>query len=471
MNAETGLFWLPDTPETKVPGRLVAGQDGSAALELIGAITPDLVESYDPGTNVTTSVPAPEQFNLLIHGFLSDVPRAVTLIDCFPAGRTRTSHQIATIRTQTLRPRLLMRGALVAGDAARFTGVRLRTAGFNTWAGMPRVDTSSPGDGSFELKVPPLEAADVPTGKGVRLTLVEEAATRQQANGDLGVTRRAWIQLTDIEAATFRSISAEYVTALVGYLSFARGASIPLTGLQVLYDGKWLSVTFQGMESGNDDTAARHDVLLPLRVTGLQAVGNFVDVYRTVGPAVPITQDALSNQRRATLDTQVLELTTVAEGLHRDLYPTQERIPKQEAKRIRALVADALKDETNPRYKEIVIGTVLGFLEEPNYKSRLKQLIDEVADAMPGLCGNQDEWIKRAAEARNSYAHRKRGFIDESKIDEMYVISQALKWLFWAVILLKSDVPPHTLRERITQHQPYQHLLAHAGQAVPAIYS
>jgi len=33
--------------------------------------------------------------------------------------------------------------------------------------------------------------------------------------------------------------------------------------------------------------------------------------------------------------------------------------------------ADELKEETEPKYVDIAVGTVLGFLAEPNYKSRL----------------------------------------------------------------------------------------------------
>lgn len=268
---------------------------------------------------------------------------------------------------------------------------------------------------------------------------------------------------------SYRQIDAQYVTAIVGYLSFALGRSVPLIALQVLHGDTWVSVTHTGMRPAADDEDLSRDALLPMTSTGLNALSAFLDVYQKVGPAIPITQDALSNERNATLDTLVLELTTVAEGLHRDLYPEQVRMTEQDTGRVRALIAEAFKDEPHPRFKDIVNGSIFNFLSEPNYPSRLKRLIEEARDALPGLFGTEKKWIEAVSDARNTFAHRKNGFIDESLIDQTYAVGQSLKWLFWAVILLGAGVPG-VLRERIEQHQPYYFFLRDVRKTVPKIY-
>lgn len=471
MDTESGLFWRPDDPETVVPGRLMTTDDGVTKAELMGPITPAMkVQSHDPDTGLTTMVPADDPTNLIIHGVVAGGPNAVSLIDCWTSSRTTTDTRAGPIEVQTVQAGRLVRGDFISGNDARFTGVRLRVAGIDAWAGLPGGRIEKGEDGRVALHLDPFNVASVTTASGAKLTLNQQMATRWRASGEITAKRAVWFQLTDLGERSYRQIDAEYVTPIVGYLSFALGASLPLTALQLLYGDNWVSVTHGRMTAEPVEPPSNREVLLPLRVAGLDVVSAFLDVYRKVGPAIPITQDALSNERNATLDTQVLELTTVAEGLHRDLYPEQERIPKDDAARVRDLIAEALKDESDPRFKDIASGTVLNFLAEPNYKSRLKRLAEDIKEAMPELCGDQKKWIERVNDARNSFAHRKSGFIDESLIEEMYVISQSLKWLFWGVVLLTSGVTAETLKERIEQHQRYYHFLQNARETVPTIY-
>lgn len=302
------------------------------------------------------------------------------------------------------------------------------------------------------------------------MILNEQMLTQRQLRKGTTVKRAVWIELTGLRDLSYRQIDAQYVTALVGYLSFALGKSVPLTALQVLRGETWVSVTHTGMNPGADGQDSFRDVLLPLYSTGLKALARFLDVYQKVGPAIPITQDALSNERSATIDTLVLELTTVAEGLHRDLHPDQVRMSEEDTGRVRALIAEAFKDEPDPRFKDIVNGSIFNFLSEPNYPSRLKRLIEEARDALPGLFGKEKKWIEAVSDARNTFAHRKNGFIDESLIDQTYAVGQSLKWLFWAVILRGAGVPADVLKERIEQHQPYYFFLRGVRKTVPKIY-
>ncbi|GAA4975361.1 HEPN domain-containing protein [Actinoplanes utahensis] len=354
-------------------------------------------------------------------------------------------------------------------DADRFSGVRLRVAGIDSWAGLPGAVVARGEHGHLEVVLEPFSIAPVATPCGAELTLNVRSAWRQ-SDGRTTVERETWVQLTQIDGRTYREIDTEYITALLCYLSFAIGKTVPITAIQALHDGTWVTVIHPGVTEEPDGSTMDRGVILPLADTGLSAMSAFLDIYRQVGPVAPITRDALSNQRKATLDTQVLEFTTVAEGLHRRLFPQQERMPKEDAKRIRTLIADALKEEANPRYVDITTGTVLGFLNEPNYKSRLQHLSNEAATAIPELFGNQKEWVKRVAEARNSFAHRTSGFIEENHIDEMYAISESLKWMFWCLLLLRSGVTPETIRARISQNQRYQFFLRNARQTVRSIY-
>ncbi|MGZ4604790.1 MAG: ApeA N-terminal domain 1-containing protein [Blastococcus sp.] len=468
---EAGLFWLPEAPDNAVQGKLEVSDGGVARIELMGPITPAMrVHSHSAETGSTMLVPADDPPNLVIHGSLAGRPNRVSLIDCWTPNRTTTHTAAGAIEIQTVQASRLMRGDHIAGDQATFTGLRLRVAGLDAWAGLPGPREERSDDGGVALYLDPFSAESLITSSDAELTLNEQMLTQRRLRGGTTVKRAVWVELTKLGDLSYRQIDAQYVTAIVGYLSFALGRSVPLTALEVLHGDTWVSVTHTGMRPGAREEESFRHVLLPLGSAGLDVISSFLDIYQKVGPAIPITQDALSNERNATIDTLVLELTTVAEGLHRDLYPEQERMTEEDAVRVRALIAEAFKDESNPRFKDIVNGSIFNFLSEPSYPSRLKRLLEDAREPLPGLFGKEKKWIEAVSDARNTFAHRKNGFIDEALIDQMHAVTQSLKWLFWAVILRRAGVPADVLKGSIEQHQPYSFFLRGVRKTVPKIY-
>lgn len=468
---ETGLFWLPETPDETVPGRLEVDDDGVTTVDFLGSITPLMkFQSRNPENGAVTMVRAEDPPNFVVHGVLMSSPNAVTLIDCWTPNRTQTRTKVRSIERQVVRAGRMVRGDFITGNDAKFTGVRVRVDSIDSWASLRRVGFDETPAGGVSVYIDPAQIEPAVTTQGAKLELHEDVVSQTRGSVEGTVKRTVWVAVTDLDGLTFGEISSSYVTPIVAYASFCLGVSVPLIGLELLYGDTWVSVTHQNMVAEPKKSVKTHEVLLPLTVTGLGILSQFLDVYAKVGPAIPITEDALSNEHQLTLDTMVLELTTVAEGLHRDLHPDRERMSKEDADRLRGLIAEALKDEEEPRYKQIVSGTVLNFLEEPNYKSRLVDLANEVAEALPGLTGKTKKWAERVDDARNAFAHRKHGFIDDSKIDEMYVVSQSLKWLFWGRILLEAGVPAAVIRERMENKQELRFFLDTARQALPEVY-
>ncbi|GAA4975356.1 hypothetical protein [Actinoplanes utahensis] len=91
MSVENGLFWLRETPQITVPGRMIIDGDGTTSVELLGGVTPEFeVTSHDPDTGLTTSVPAQDPADFVVHGILTDSPRAVSFLGCWTSRRTTT---------------------------------------------------------------------------------------------------------------------------------------------------------------------------------------------------------------------------------------------------------------------------------------------------------------------------------------------------------------------------------------------
>lgn len=149
---EAGLFWLPDTPDDTVQGKLEVTDEGVVRVELMGPITPAMkVHSHNAATGSTMLVPADDPPNLVIHGSVAGRPNRVALIDCWTPNRTTTHTAAGAIELQTVQASRLMRGDHIPGDDATFTGLRLRVAGIDTWAGLPGPREERGEDGSVTL--------------------------------------------------------------------------------------------------------------------------------------------------------------------------------------------------------------------------------------------------------------------------------------------------------------------------------
>src|SRR6202044_1619135 len=111
----------------------------------------------------------------------------------------------------------------------------------------------------------------------------------------------------------------------------------------------------------------------------------WLNQVKALGPLPSAVAD-LTGLSTISLESQVLQLTTAAEGLHRTLFPEDRRIGDDDtADAIRRRAGDAVK-ELHPKAKEYVSG-LLGFVAEPGYKARLKKLAEEVSTSIPGVTG------------------------------------------------------------------------------------
>lgn len=212
----------------------------------------------------------------------------------------------------------------------------------------------------------------------------------------------------------------------------------------------------------------QHEVLLPLSTMGIHVLAKFLDLSNQLNPLAPVVADASSGLQRSTVETQVLELTTVAEGLHRSIYTEDLRLSPEEAERIRGSVTTALASEPE-RHTKIVQG-LLQHLESPNYKTRLNRLASVAETLMPGVSGNKNEWVKRVDKARNAFAHRAQGPLSREDVDEYYAISQSMRWVLIAVFLVNSGVSVEDCSARIQENSRYRQFLRNMNSSLPSVF-
>jgi len=470
---EDGVFWLPEYPEITVRGHLTYGTGQAPKVELVDAITPALrvvsTTTNDDGNVVSELEPADDVENFTIHGIVRNSPRMISLIECVTISR-RSEMASASFEDQVLQARYMLRGAHISGDDQLYSAVKVRVANIDEWVGLPgfSVSTGSTDEVKLIYRRPKVPSALTEDGATVR---VSESMRRSWPKATGGhITRECWILVENFGLRTFHEISRDYVTPVVSILNLSMGVASPVTATALKVGDDWCSVWHSNItEEATSLSRTRNDFLLPLSALSISSIAKFLDLTGKIGPLAPVVADADSGLRRATLETQVLELTTVAEGLHRSLYPEESRFSKDAAIRIQKLVREALRNEPEPCNS--VVQGFFTHIEEPNYKTRLRRLVDVATSLIPGVVGSADLWVKLVDSARNSFAHRTQQILSVEKIDEYYAISQSLRWVLVGVLLAESRVDKEDCIPRIQEFSRYRQYLRNMKSSLPSVFA
>lgn len=467
MTSESGIFWLATDPENKLPGHLSFTADGAPLLSLHGHLTPSMqVIAQDPRTGVTTYGPADDIPNIVVHGLLEQSPRRVTLLDCITTGRTEVLGIGVPLRTHTMRAAIMLRGGYVAGREETFSGLRLRTAGIDGWAGLPPAQAEV-SDEAVAVSLPVVTKVRETTSKEVELSIYTHVSSSWGSSTEGRVKRSVWIEVGSFGGLTLRELDRNFASPIASYLSFATHSHSRVTAMQVRTGNSWLEVRHSGIRQDTPNLKNGH-MLLPLSVAGLEVLSGFLNVYEATGPVAPVIANLLPGGSNPNVETQVLELTTIAEGMHRSLFPMEVRMSLEMADRWKEVISEATIG-AEPRHRQAITG-LLSRLEEAGYRQRLQRLALEVEEAMPGVCGNTSRWVKIVYDARNLFAHRTHGFLELAKIDEFYAVSQSLRWVLMGVLLLHSGLSADLLAARLREAEAYRWYLINMHSTLPPVF-
>jgi len=199
-------------------------------------------------------------------------------------------------------------------------------------------------------------------------------------------------------------------------------------------------------------------MLLPLDVLGLARVAAWLARVEALGPLPPVVAAAAIGEL-GRIETSVLEITTIAEGLARRLWPDAVRMTRDEATRAQELAVAAVIEQPDEVLK--AVGAALTYLQEVGYPQRLMQLAERAEAVVSGVVGRRtteghpSRWKALVCNARNEFAHRlDGGWLDDDRIDRYLTVIGSLRWLLTAVLLLETGVPAESLAAQFGQHQP-----------------
>lgn len=457
-----GDFWLPGGDADPKAGVLQVGPGMAptiATAEPLLSPMREVSRTSDPdGRTTVIQEDAEEDLTIpvTIHG-LDDHGRPLTLISATTVYWGTPDEAGYVHRFRGIQA---VAGGHVRGRDHRFTGFRVRLR--NTEAWRPWLHQAQ-------------RTAGVPLADGGSVALEDLPGSGQASQPAL------WLAGQALQPSTLREVGTYFVQPLISLFTLATGRACPPLAFQVQEDspgGPWWDVYSAALQADEETTSRRRDQahwLLRPADLGLSQVGTWLDKVHLLGPLPAVVAD-LTQADAISLDTQALLLATVAEGLHRRLYPDDLRFHEDKnlntevAERVQAAAGDAV-DLIHAKAKDAVNG-LLKHVGDPGYPKRLARLANAAGDTAPEITGRTPRWKNLVSDIRNEYAHRISGdFLNDKDVDDRLTVAFSLRWLLTTMLLLQSGIDASVLRTRLAAHEPYRRFLLNAQEWCPSIYT
>jgi len=175
------------------------------------------------------------------------------------------------------------------------------------------------------------------------------------------------------------------------------------------------------------------------------------------------------------IQTQVLTLVAVAEGLHRRLFGAKGRRVKglsdSKIARMRRLAREAaltkmagsdFTDEDRAEFSRAV-NEAFGHINDQTFRSRMDDLITDASLSIPNLGAGFANWSDAVSTARNRMVHQPSlpdDAEDEQFLDLLIALSYSITWVLRTNLLKRAGFDALTLQEGYGYSSSYGHHLA-----------
>jgi hypothetical protein len=264
--------------------------------------------------------------------------------------------------------------------------------------------------------------------------------------------------------ASLNVIEHAFTVPVLSVVRILTSSGCELVKLDVLHGEDWLNVQSQVIGIEDRRVALK---LSAFPEFGLPHLARWLEDVELLGPLPAVV--AARNHDSIQLDARILELTTVAEGIHRRTQPEIRALSKDEAKKARKVILDALQREA-PNAVEIARG-LLGQIGKLSYRARLEALGELANGIVPGLVGNPELWASLVSGVRNEYAHRLRDeWLDEESINAHLTVVISLQWVLELILLQRTGLDKLVIARRLTRDRNYHYLHRKLTEWSPQIH-
>jgi hypothetical protein len=444
--AADGEFWVPNSPGVKVRGEFTAqaGEHPEATLAARVVDDPRVATSPMGGTTymiggATSSVEA--FLPITIQGQL-DSGDSVLLVNArnrggpgfpFEAPRYQADYAILGDRN-------------ASGPDQLFSGMRFRF-GDPYWLGR-------------------LQMGDVSTVDHDGSTLSVEAA--EDGN---------WLLYKTATPATLGRLEARVVMACLTLAELALDQDFAARDTQVRIDDgdPWLTV--HGPGANTPPKEFEYATLLPRDELTVERFAKWIPLNDTLDGLARVVARPIEGF----LQTQVLVITSLLEGLHRRLPFAQSKFSTAANKavdRIKQAARREAKDQASreknlpPDEVHKAVNDALGHFDDVDYFERASDVVKKVRAVLPEIAESigTDDLAKHIKDARIEMAHQTPLDHEEEPLEVRYlrwmVVANATPWLLRGLLLLEVGIEPGPLHFGHMGYSRFLYSVANVNQFV-----
>lgn len=457
-----GLWWLPEAPETQVPGVLYYDPEQGLTLSLIGAFEDRRMTTLSSGV---TLVHEGSQAWDVIHGVAEQ--REITLLGCVPTGTRRTlGARVQSPDKQTVQASTALVGVHVAGDdEAVFAAAQVSVENLGRWAASPVFSgfIGAPGgkqfDGSGSISVKPLEAKSVVVG-GTQFTLDHRRTAPffdERRGGTTGRIRNtAFVQIAPSEACSLTDAiaTAKSIQDLIS-LATHRAAGVIWLRLKLTDDGpgairhpaeRSVEVLYSPAVVGERDAKEIDDRRVFFTCAALpfeDVIPRWCELRDRLHAATNLLL-ALRYAQEQYIESRLLMAAGAAETLHRGLRIDERPMPPAAFKKLREAMLELAPEDQRERLKGAI-------RNDMTLRDRLHALAARPdQQAMSELVPDVDRWAGRTVKARNDLAHE--GDTPNHSLDELVAVVEVTTAVVILNLLHELGLPAERQQAIVREH-------------------
>ena len=441
----SGYFWVPERPDARVWGSFAAEVGYKPEAVLAGGLVTDTrVRSTGAGGHVFMSSAAAtvKAFQpITLQGQL-DSGHAVTLVNAYNHGRDGnyfgSPHYKADYAVSGDRH--------VSGVDQLFSAVRFRF-GDPYWLGHLRENKASAVDSD---------------GSALSVEISDDGN---------------WLVYTAAAPATLRQLKTRVVSGCLALAELALDQDFAArdTHVRVNDSDPWLTV--HGPEFSTPPNEFDADTLLRREELTVERFAKWILFNDRLDGLASVVARPI----KAPLQTQVLVVTPLVEGLHRRMPKTFEQskfaraspsVLKRikEASRRAARVTATNRRNLNPQQVHVAVMDSVSHFDDVDYMQRATDLVTTVCAVIPEIAESVADLPEHLTKAHHEMAHQL-PLNEESEPLEVrnlrwLVVANITPWLLRGLLLLEAGIDPSVLHNRYLAYGRFLYLRADVAQFV-----
>lgn len=458
----SGLWWLPDAPDERLPGVLRYDRDGGAKLTLIGTFEDRIMSSPKPGV---THVHEGTRSWDVMHGVAER--REITLLGCIPTSTNRTfGARVKSPDKQVVSAQSALIGTHAAdGDDALFEALQVSIENLGHWSATAVFSRTNgiPGetrfDGSASISAKPRESTSVSVD-GMKFSL-EHLRTPPHFDELRGRTTArirdtVYVQVTPPETRSFPDAIA-LAKSLQDLISLAthRAAGVIWLRLKLTGEGpgaellpaeRYVEVLYSPAAVGERDAKAidHHRVFFTCSdIPFEEIIPRWCEVRDRLQAATDLIL-ALRYAPAQYVENRLLMAAGAAEALHRALGIEERPMANAEFKRMREAMLKLAPVDQRERLKAAI-------RNDMTLRDRLRVLARRAdQQAVSELVPDVERWAGRTVKARNDLAHE--GSTPDHSIEELVAVVEVTTGVVILNLLHEIGLPAARQQAIVREH-------------------